>query len=696
MKRQDEKPTIERLARAGPQPRVANMLAAVQGLQGNTLVAGKTTALRVFGGAGVVASAANLEATVLRPDGSRRLFSWTSDSFVTIPNGSAGPSIVVTVPGTELPWNGVYYFRLRIKDANGVELLAVALDNVPFLPTKDLRIMVSRIWSGTSDKPGELVAADTAMRRMSWIYPVRDGVGSLDGQPDAGLRYNVYDRPMGPPSQDGHLCPLFARWSNRPAPDDSIDTAITYRFPNGGEGSGGNSGHQCPGQTVLFSVIVWGAPLANVFCQETAHAFGLEAPQSPHLDPNFDAHHSKDVAIDLLDAELGFNTQFDAPWPVPTYDVMYPTGPDPEYPDPAHSLNSWDWEYLRQQLVKLPSTGPTATFISWTSLAGNQLRSFPCIGRNADGRQEVFVLGSDHSLYHIWETAPGAAWSAWSSLQGHDLQDLCLIANETDGSLAAFALGGDGSIYHRRQVAPNGGWADWTGLGGNQVKDFAVAQNADGHLEVVAIFSDGALYDIRQAGPNGRWGGWFPLLGHDLQGSVCLARNADGRLEVFAVGGDGVVYHIWQQGPNGQGGWSGWANLADPSLPAIASLAAISTSDGRLYAFLMRSDGAVSYRAQVAPNGGWAAPIHLFGHNLRWPCALGINPDGRLEIFVIGGDNQLYNRWQVDPTQPDVWSDWVNLGGRDLHAGLGAGADYRGELILYVVGGDGQLYRGPR
>lgn len=117
--------------------------------------------------------------------------------------------------------------------------------------------MVARLWSGTATLPGELAAADAAMQRMSWIYPVRDGVSSLDGQPDAGLRYDLYDNPMGPPNQDGHLYPLFAQWSNRPA-GDSIDTAISYRFPNAGDpGSGGNSGHQCPGQSVLYSIIVW-------------------------------------------------------------------------------------------------------------------------------------------------------------------------------------------------------------------------------------------------------------------------------------------------------------------------------------------------------------------------------------------------------------------------------------------------------
>jgi hypothetical protein len=213
---------------------------------------------------------------------------------------------------------------------------------------------------------------------------------------------------------------------------------------------------------------------------------------------------------------------------------------------------------------------------------------------------------------------------------------------------------------------------------------------------VVAVFTDGTLRQAAQTVPNGGWSGWSNLGGVALRGNVALARNADGRLEAFAVGGDGVVYNIWQQVPNGQGGWSPWSSLADKALPSIANIATISSNEGRIYVFLMGADGAVSYRAQASPNGPWANTVHLGGQGLLWPCVVGMNPDGRLEIFVTGGDHAVHNRWQVDRSQPEAWSDWVNLGARDLHAGISAGADHTGELVLYVVGGDGALYRGPR
>jgi len=269
----------------------------LQGLRQNTLVAGKTTAIRIFTDPWPITDkdVNTINARILLPDGYSLTKQWLRNEFVIIPNSSKGQSIVVEVPGKLLPTVGIYYFQVLLINPIGGIAATYTLDQVQFLPTKDLRVMVSRLWSGTPTKPGEVEAAHMAMQRLATLYPLRDGISTLDGDYSAGLRYNVNDDPMGPPNQDGHLCPLFATYLNRPPNVDSIDAGITYRFPNPGEGSGGNSGHLCPNQNLPYSVIVWGAPLATVFCQETAHSFGLEAPQSPHLDPGFDAHHSKDI-----------------------------------------------------------------------------------------------------------------------------------------------------------------------------------------------------------------------------------------------------------------------------------------------------------------------------------------------------------------------------------------------------------------
>ena len=50
----------------------------------------------------------------------------------------------------------------------------------------------------------------------------------------------------------------------------------------------------------------------------------------------------------------------------------------------------------------------------WTKFGPERwpLSSNPAIALNADGRLEVFMIGSDRQLYHSWETAAGSS-SGW-------------------------------------------------------------------------------------------------------------------------------------------------------------------------------------------------------------------------------------------------------------------------------------------
>lgn len=533
------------------------------------------------------------------------------------------------------------------------------------------------------------------MVRLATLYPVRDGISTLDGDYSAGLRYNLDNNPQGPPNQDGNLGPSWDAYRNPAAGHDSLDTALAYRFPDAGEGSGASTQPAYNGW-LPWSLIVWQAPVPQVFCHETGHNHGLEPPSSPHFDPTGQASHSKDQFIDPADAAAGFDIQFNQPFPAPTYDIMFPTGPAPGYTPQQVSLNSWDWEFVRTQLLKSTSTGPHEPFIAWQDLGGHGLLGYPCAVCNADGRMEVFVIGGDGALYHIWENTPGGSWNTWATLAGTNLAGPVLAAANADGRLQVFVCGSDRKIYSRAQHIPNGDWDPWFSIGGDNIAGFSVSPNRDGRLEIVAVFADGGLYDVWQVAPNGAWSGWSALMGQDLKGPVALAVNADGRLEAFVVGGDGNVYHRWQNAPNGKSGWSDWANLIDPRLMQVADLRAERAADGRLFVILMTTAQSVSYLAQTAPNGAWGAAVDLYGHDLQWPCGLGRAADGRLEVAVIGGDQQLYSRWQVDPARSSLWVNWTPLGGTAIRPGVAIAANHAGQLELFVIGNDGALYRGPR
>ncbi|HJT84066.1 MAG TPA: hypothetical protein VJ697_06250 [Nitrososphaeraceae archaeon] len=59
----------------------------------------------------------------------------------------------------------------------------------------------------------------------------------------------------------------------------------------------------------------------------------------------------------------------------------------------------------------------------WTEFSTERwpLSSNPAIERNADGRLEISIVGSDRQIYHKWQTTPGSIneWvGSWASLGG--------------------------------------------------------------------------------------------------------------------------------------------------------------------------------------------------------------------------------------------------------------------------------------
>jgi len=58
------------------------------------------------------------------------------------------------------------------------------------------------------------------------------------------------------------------------------------------------------------------------------------------------------------------------------------------------------------------------------------------------------------------------------------------VGKNADGRLELFVRGTDGALWRRWQTAPNGGWSNWASEGGVLTSNIAVAQNADGRLEV--------------------------------------------------------------------------------------------------------------------------------------------------------------------------------------------------------------------
>ena len=66
-----------------------------------------------------------------------------------------------------------------------------------------------------------------------------------------------------------------------------------------------------------------------------------------------------------------------------------------------------------------------------------------------------------------------------------------------------------------------------------------------------------------------------------------------------------------------------------------------------------------------------------------------MNEDGRLELFVVGANNQLYHKWQTSPSSSSSWSNYKSLSGivrANTSPEVGTNSD--GRLEVFVIGTD--------
>ena len=250
------------------------------------------------------------------------------------------------------------------------------------------------------------------------------------------------------------------------------------------------------------------------------------------------------------------------------------------------------------------------------------------------------------TLLHKWQTSAGTStWSSYSSLGGTMAPNSNVaVAMNSDGRLQVFVVGTNNQLYNKVQTATDSStWTGWTSLGGGVKSDTtpAVARNGDGRLQVIVVGTSNQLYYKTQTSPgSSTWSSSWTSLGGGLRAStdpIAIA-NDDGRLQVFVVGTNNAVYYKTQTSPNSATWSSSWTSLgggvkADTS-PAIAR-----NTDGRLQVFIVGTNNQLQYRAQTSPNSNtWSSSWTSLSGTLRGGTdpAVIANSDGRLQVFVIG------------------------------------------------------------
>gem|GEM_PF-1817188 len=197
-------------------------------------------------------------------------------------------------------------------------------------------------------------------------------------------------------------------------------------------------------------------------------------------------------------------------------------------------------------------------------------------------------------------------------------------------SLQSYALpAGTEGRYVRITVNGNseGTWAS--------ISEIAVTGSVQSHTITL-----GPLSHKSQTSPGSNaWSSWGSLGGTIRSNSdVSLAMNSDGRLQAFVVGTNNALYYRTQSSPNSNTWSSSWTSLGG-GIKADSSPAVAINNDGRLQVFAVGTNNQLYYKTQSSPNSNtWSSAWTFLGGALRDNSdpVVGKNNDGRLEVFQVG------------------------------------------------------------
>lgn len=361
----------------------------------------------------------------------------------------------------------------------------------------------------------------------------------------------------------------------------------------------------------------------------------------------------------------------------------------------------------------ITQTAPDGGWGAWTALGWPAPVTVAtlAVAANADGRLQLFAVGSDGGLYTLYQQT-GGVWSAWAPLVAPatavPLTSVVAVPN-TVGVLTVAGPGTDGAVHAITQTTPDGGWGAWSALAappGPAPAALAAGLGPDGPTVVAGPW-------VASAGSAG-WGAWQPVPGpapltwSAVPGAPPLAHAPAGSAGGFwAVGTDGVP---------GEGGTGGWT--ARPLPGGAAASVAVGTDgtvraagvDGGCFAFtaswelladaglaaapvgadaLLRAPGR-SGTLLVSTDAGrtwWAdpgAPAGVTGASAA--------PDGT--TWAVGAAGAAVSTAWVRAVRPTGMAGWPSSAG----TAVGAGTDPAGVRHAFLGGPGGvsfsvELYR---
>ena len=333
---------------------------------------------------------------------------------------------------------------------------------------------------------------------------------------------------------------------------------------------------------------------------------------------------------------------------------------------------------------------------------GNGLNSIPVAWSWEGGG----LLPTDTYLADFpgWSRTDGAK-AVTGDFDGDGRDDIALVGGYGWGSIPIAHSNGDGSFHLTNEYVdgfPGWGYQATSAVAG----DF----NGDGRDDIAIVGGDWISLPVAFSAGSGHF--WitnvrvadFPGFAHQGAKAVAADIDGDGREDIALTGGPG-----WNTLPVAFSIGDGSFRVTNSSAGTFPSLAQASNatpfavhgggprraahpardmvagrhSDGRLEVFYVGMDNQLYRNQQIAPGAtAWSGEIPLGGTAKK--IALGQHPSGRLELFFIGLNNAIYRYWEVMPWEPLVnggWSGGVWMAGNAKDLAVTRNQDDRLEII---------------
>jgi metallophosphoesterase (TIGR03767 family) len=274
------------------------------------------------------------------------------------------------------------------------------------------------------------------------------------------------------------------------------------------------------------------------------------------------------------------------------------------------------------------------------------------------------------------------------------------VARNTDGRLELFGTDAAGNLWNTSQKTASGNLQAWTKLSsGPGWRSVTAAPHQDGRIELFALLTT-HISRRTQTSPGSST--YVQSQGFDdFFTSVAATRDPWGGMNVYATHDDHTIWHRVQDVVNNDTLTPGWATPWDRLAGTAFQIAVETASDGHGVQVAITDTGQLIYRKMTVSNAtselNWGPMLQFDGPGRFRAVDMARNLDGRLVVFAVNTDGQLFHRFETAPgsgTWVPCWTPLPTKVGettlRMRH--IAAERSGPGRIELYAVDSTGMLY----